>query len=185
MDESLKDPAAVTALALDALSTSIQASFIAMIGIPAEIAIGATLPPEAEDSVIVTGLIGLLGNWKGTGILECSPGMACQMSNLMLGVDDSLLKDDGMDAVAEMSNIIFGTMKTALEDALGYMGMSTPTVICGTNIGMYNAGSGLSTIPVRVGEYNVHVKLSLARAEEKRRPATTPAHLDKATCAVS
>ena len=173
MDDSLNNPAVVTALALDALSSSIKASFSAMIGLQAELA-AVTDAPKEDAPFIVAGLIGLMGNWKGTGILECTPDLACEMSNLMLGVEDSALKDDGMDAVAEMSNIIFGTMKTALEESLGYMGMSTPTVICGANVGMYNAGSGMTTIPVRVGAYNFHVKLSIMRSEEKRRPATTP-----------
>ncbi len=172
VDDCLNNAEAVTALAVDALSTSIKASFIAMIGLAAEIA--GEIQEPSETRYVVAGLIGLLGNWKGTGILECSPDLACEMSNLMLGVEDSKLKDDGMDAVAEMSNIIFGTMKTTLEESLGYMGMSTPTVICGTNVGMYNAGMGMTTIPVRVGEYNVQVKLSITRSEENRRPATTP-----------
>ena len=38
-----------------------------------------------------------------------------------------------LDAVAEVTNMIIGNVKTVLESRLGAMGLSTPTVIYGRN----------------------------------------------------
>jgi chemotaxis protein CheX len=41
--------------------------------------------------------------------------------------------EDVLDSVAEVTNMIIGNVKTVLENKLGGMGLSTPTVIYGRN----------------------------------------------------
>ena len=51
------------------------------------------------------------------------------------------MNEDVLDAVAEVTNMIIGNVKTALEDRLGAMGLSTPTVIYGRNFQTRSAGN--------------------------------------------
>jgi chemotaxis protein CheX len=41
------------------------------------------------------------------------------------------VNDDVMDAVAELSNMVVGSLKTVLEEESGPMGLSVPTVVWG------------------------------------------------------
>jgi chemotaxis protein CheX len=43
------------------------------------------------------------------------------------------VNEDVLDAVAEVSNMIIGNVKTFLEDRLGSMALSIPTVVFGRN----------------------------------------------------
>lgn len=45
-----------------------------------------------------------------------------------------------LDAVAEISNMIFGNVKTALEEHVGPLGLSIPTVIFGRNFTTRSVG---------------------------------------------
>ncbi len=43
------------------------------------------------------------------------------------------VNEDVLDAIAEITNMIIGNVKNALEQKVGEMGLSTPTVIFGRN----------------------------------------------------
>jgi len=81
----------------------------------------------------VVSFIGLAGTWVGTGSISCSSACACQLASALLMGEYSAVDDDVLDAVAEVTNMILGNVKTSLEERLGPMGLSIPTVIYGRN----------------------------------------------------
>ena len=93
--------------------------FSTMLGVEigsGESSIEATTP-EANDGVVA--LIGVAGPWTGTGSLSCSPRMACRICSQMLMTESSSVDEEVLDAVAELTNMIVGGVKTELELATG------------------------------------------------------------------
>lgn len=116
---------AITESAHDVFSTMLGAE----LG-PGEACVEAT-KPEPNDGVVA--LIGVAGPWTGTGILSCSPKLACRMCAQMLMTESSSINEEVLDALAELTNMIIGGAKTALELELGPLGLSIPTVVYGKN----------------------------------------------------
>ena len=81
----------------------------------------------------VVSFIGIAGSWAGTGSLSCSPAMACRVCTQMLMTEATSVNEDVLDAVAELTNMIIGSVKTDLERELGPLGLSIPTVVFGRN----------------------------------------------------
>jgi len=88
-------------------------------------------PPEPVEGVV--SLIGLAGQWAGSGRFACSAGMALKISGALLMSEYSAIDDEVLDAIGEVTNMVLGNVKTALEAELGNMGLSIPTVIYGRN----------------------------------------------------
>jgi chemotaxis protein CheX len=91
---------------------------------------------EKEEAVPASGvvsLIGLAGEWVGSGSLSCSAQFACKICSQLLMAEYESINDEVLDSVAEITNMIIGNVKTVLEERLGGMGLSTPTVIYGRN----------------------------------------------------
>jgi chemotaxis protein CheX len=96
---------------------------------------------EAVPSSGVVSLIGLAGSWVGSGSLACSAGCATKIASALLMTPYEAINEDVLDAVAEVTNMIIGNVKTALEARLGAMGLSTPTVIYGRNFQTRSSGN--------------------------------------------
>ncbi len=107
--------------------------FTTMLG--SEIASGEvsieTTSPEPNDGVV--SFIGIAGSWAGTGSISCSPALACRVCAAMLMTEATAVNEDVLDAVAELTNMIIGSVKTDLEHHLGPLGLSIPTVVFGRN----------------------------------------------------
>ncbi|MBI4906825.1 MAG: chemotaxis protein CheX [Acidobacteria bacterium] len=88
--------------------------------------------PELPPAGILS-LIGFAGSWVGTGSMSCSTALACQLADALFMSPHSAVEEEVMDAVAEMTNMILGYVKTELEEILGPMMLSIPTVIYGRN----------------------------------------------------
>lgn len=114
----------------------------------------------------VVALIGLAGNWVGTGLISCSPSFACKISSMMLMTEFNAIDNDVLDAIAEVANMVIGNVKTALEDHLGPMGLSIPTVVYGRNFHTRSVGQNQWTVvPFVWGNDLLEVKLCLAPSE--------------------
>jgi chemotaxis protein CheX len=87
--------------------------------------------PEPNDGVV--SFIGIAGTWAGTGSITCSPVVACRVCAAMLMTEATSVNEDVLDAVAELTNMIIGSVKTDLETHLGPLGLSIPTVVFGRN----------------------------------------------------
>ena len=120
---------------------------------------------DATDGVV--SFIGIAGSWAGTGSLTCSPAMACRICAAMLMAEAPAVNEDVLDAVAELTNMIIGSVKTDLESELGPLGLSIPTVVFGRNFKTRSAGTA-EWIHVRFlwDEDPLLIKMCLAPSEK-------------------
>jgi chemotaxis protein CheX len=120
--------------------------------------------PEANDGVV--SFIGLAGSWTGTGSLACAPATACRICSQMLMTENAAVDDEVLDAVAELTNMIIGGVKTDLEPHLGPLGLSIPTVVYGRNFKARGAGATEWIVATFAwDEHRLLVKLCLAPTE--------------------
>jgi chemotaxis protein CheX len=119
----------------------------------------------------VVALIGMAGNWVGTGSICCSADFACRICAQLLMTEANSVNEEVLDAVGEVTNMIIGNVKTTIEEILGPLGLSIPTVIFGHNFTTRSPGnSDWVVVPFRCGDQEVMlVKLFLA-------PASDPVH---------
>lgn len=87
--------------------------------------------PEPHEGVM--SFIGLAGAWAGTGTIMCPASVACRICSQMLMTESKSVDEEVLDAVAELTNIVIGSVKNELEHQLGPLGLSIPTVIFGRN----------------------------------------------------
>jgi len=127
-------------LIIESISSSTANVFSTMLGVelpPGEVCRQGE-PPEPDDGVV--SFIGIAGTWAGTGSLSCSPQMACRICSQLLMTESPAVNEDVLDAVAELTNMIIGSVKTDLESHLGPLGLSIPTVVFGRNFKTRSAG---------------------------------------------
>jgi chemotaxis protein CheX len=128
-------------LIIDSIGSSAANVFSTMLGVD--------LPPgerqletgEGEPNDGVVSFIGIAGSWAGTGSLSCSPQLACRVCSQLLMTETASVNEDVLDAVAELTNMIIGNVKTDLENHLGPLGLSIPTVVFGRNFKTRSAGN--------------------------------------------
>jgi len=125
---------------VQSLSRAVENVFSTMLGatvVPGEVTFenGA---PDAHDGVL--SFIGLAGSWAGTGCVSCSPVLACRVCSQMLMTENTAVNEEVLDAVAELTNMIIGSVKNDLEEELGPLGLSIPTVVFGKNFRAKSAG---------------------------------------------
>lgn len=116
-----------------AIKTASHEVFLTMLGVDLTAGEVFTEKMEAAPASGVVSLIGLAGPWIGTGSVSCTAAFACRIASQMLMAEYPAICEDVLDAVAEITNMIIGNVKTALENRLGSMLLSTPTVIYGRN----------------------------------------------------
>ncbi len=124
-------------------------------------------------------LVGITGDWGGSGMFCCSPALAGLIATRMLGAPPSEAKtavdDEVLDVVAEVTNMMVGNIKNGLEHITGPMAISVPTVIHGRNFQFRNA-SGLRGVAVAFlteGE-KFEVRITLAPAAEQASRSRIP-----------
>jgi chemotaxis protein CheX len=161
---------------LEAINQSTQQVFSTMMG--SELERGEVLPPtyqEEDPPCEVVGLIGVAGSWAGTGNISCSADTACKVCAHMLMTEATAVNEDVLDAVAELTNMIIGNVKTELESQVGPLGLSIPTVVYGRNFHTKTAGTpGWIILRFRWGADAFTVKFCL-----------TPQHRDTHSTPVS
>lgn len=173
MNPVMTDPNAVRDLATDALKSVLVHSFQTMVGLDAALGAEYEHRYNGKSSRSVAGVIGWVGDWNGTGILECSPEFACRLAGLMLGAETQTLNEDALDVVAEMTNIIFGALKTEIQAALGSVGLGVPTIVYGNDVGMRSTSEAFTVVPFQIDGDSLNVKLYMTHGQEKRNPLST------------
>lgn len=122
----------------------------------------ATHPAEG-----VLSLVGLAGQWIGTGGIACSAPTACRLAGQFLMSEFAAVNDEVLDALGELTNIIVGTLKTALQVELGPMALSVPMVICGSSFRTRSAGSAeWLVVPFVLDDDTLRVQLCLTPARQ-------------------
>lgn len=125
----------------------------------------------------VVSLIGLAGHWVGTGSISCSADFARKVSSQLLMSQFEAVDEDVLDAVAEITNMIIGNVKTAIEEDLGPMGLSIPTVVYGRNFSTRSVGKNeWVVVPFMSCGERMEVQLCLAPARNGFlvRPVSNP-----------
>ena len=128
-------------LIVESIDQSARNVFSTMLGV--ELDPGASTveqwSPDTNDGVM--SFIGVAGAWAGTGSVSCSPTLACRICAQMLMTEASSVNEEVLDAVAELTNMIIGSVKTDLEKEVGPLGLSIPTVVFGKNFKTKSAGT--------------------------------------------
>jgi chemotaxis protein CheX len=136
--------------------------FSMMLGLEIEVGVNFVETASPAESQKVVALIGLAGQWIGTGVVGCSPEFACRIASLMLMTEYEAVNEEVLDAMAEMANMIFGNVKTELEEHLGGLGLSIPTVIFGRNFTTRSVGQHAWTVfPIKAGIDEMELKFCL------------------------
>jgi chemotaxis protein CheX len=160
----------------DSIRRSVIHVFSTMLGVelgPGEASIERSTP-DANDGVV--SFIGVAGAWAGTGSVFCSADLACRVCNQMVVTDNHEVNEEVLDAIAELTNMIVGSVKTDLEGQVGPLGLSIPTVVFGRNFRTKSAGA-TDWVVVRFpweGEM-LQVKMGLAPHEKAARLFAHPA----------
>lgn len=142
--------------------------FSMMLGIELE-----DLPSSVDESASgptegVVALIGLAGDWAGSGTFSCTAAGARRLSGNLLMAEFAAVDDEVLDAVGEIANMVLGNVKTALEERLGPMGLSIPTVIYGRNFTTRSVSRSKWTLaPFRFEDEVVEVHMCLAPSKDR------------------
>jgi chemotaxis protein CheX len=146
-----------------------------------EITAGEILKEHTVSAANISGvvsIVGLAGIWSGTGGVACSGTLACKLSSQFLMTEYDSVNDDVLDAIGELTNMIIGNVKTALEERLGPMGLSTPTVIFGRNFQTRSARSHEWTvIPFECGVDQLFVQMCIGPNTNTSRTIRSEIHL--------
>jgi chemotaxis protein CheX len=152
--------------------------FGTMLNLPLETAPAHQEPvhPATYDGVVA--LIGVAGPWTGTGRISCTPQFACAMAGALLMTEYAEVDEDVMDAVAEVANMVVGNVKTLLEERVGPLGLSIPTVIFGRSYKTRSAGVlEWTVVPFQCGAEILEVRFNLMKTPEVSHPLLRPEHL--------
>lgn len=114
----------------------------------------------------VVSLIGLTGEWIGTGLVTCSAALACKLSALLLMTEhvesDEAVNEEVLDSMAEITNMVIGNVKNILEAELGELHLSIPTVVYGKNLTTRSVNDGeWVVVPFECQGDRLSVKLCL------------------------
>lgn len=145
--------------------------FSTMLGV--EVQAGATsvnAPVDNQNGGVVS-LVGLTGNWSGSGSIRCSARLACVISGKMLLAEFDHVNDEVLDAMGEIANMIIGNFKDDAAHKLGALGLSTPTVIHGNNFQTRNwNGQSWIGVPFECDGEVFEVKICLVQGRTPREP---------------
>jgi chemotaxis protein CheX len=132
--------------------------------------------PATYDGVVA--LLGVAGPWTGTGRISCSPEFACTMAGALLMSSYESVDEEVMDAVAEVSNMVIGNVKTLLEERVGPLALSIPAVIYGRSYKTRSAGvMEWTVVPFHCGAETLEVRFNLMESPRVVHPMMRPEYL--------
>jgi CheY-specific phosphatase CheX len=144
--------------------------FSTMLGIEVELS-GEAADTKAPELGIIS-LVGITGDWGGSGVFCCTPVLASVICARMLGTDlnpgSPSIDEEVLDVVAEITNMMIGNIKNGLEGITGPLAISVPTVIHGRNFKFRNSfGLRGVTIAFKAEGEVFEVRISLAPVPER------------------
>lgn len=138
--------------------------------------VGLAGEADASASGLIS-LVGITGDWGGSGVFCCSPRFAAILCGRMLGSEvdpeNPVINEEVLDVVAEVTNMMVGNMKNGLEEITGPMAISVPTVIHGRNFQFRNAG-GMHGVSLRFKGEDEEFEVRIALAPVSPRPTAHP-----------
>jgi CheY-specific phosphatase CheX len=120
----------------------------------------------------IISLVGITGDWGGSGVFCCSPVLAAVLCSRMLGTElipgAPSIDEEVLDVVAEITNMSVGNIKNGLEPITGPLAISVPTVIHGRNFEFRNsAGLRGAALKFEADDQAFEVRISLAPTAEQ------------------
>jgi chemotaxis protein CheX len=154
-------------LVAQAIRAATEEVFATMLGAAIDFDESAKGDPDSG----MMALVGLTGGWSGAGTLLCSPALGNRASAAMFmseeAGDPNAINDEVLDAVAELTNMIVGNIKNALEPHVGPMAISIPSVIYGRNFHFRSlTGKILAGVAFRWDSEPLEVKVVLAPSSD-------------------
>lgn len=156
-------------LIVNSVVASVTEVFEMMLGMETQYE-GVVTDAQKSETGLVS-LVGITGEWGGSGVFCCSPEFANRLCISMLGglmeTTKAAIDDEVMDVVAEVTNMIIGNIKNLLEPVTGQLAISVPTVLHGRNFQFRNIG-GLrgTTLAFAAGDGRFEVRIALTYAPE-------------------
>jgi chemotaxis protein CheX len=152
----------ITAATLDVFST--------MLGLPLEVEEVSSPNAHTAKTMEVVGVVGLSGSVSGSGAFICGPKAACQIAASICPGEYTSVDETVLDAIGEMANLVIGYIKTKIEDQIGAMGLSVPTVVYGSSFGLhYKGGHPFTVVRFRSGDHIIWVQITLDPEGKKTR----------------
>lgn len=146
-----------------AVLNAAQDVFSTMLGMEAAHIAALSDAGSTDDRERVVALIGIAGDYIGTGMIGCSPKLACKASSVMMMAEYAAVDVEVLDAMGEIANMIFGNVKTALESEVGALGLSIPTVVFGRNFSTRSMGNhAWIHVPMKVDEEEIDIRFCIA-----------------------
>jgi chemotaxis protein CheX len=154
-------------LVLEAIRNATEEVFATMLGAAIEI----DDKPDSDPEGGMMALVGLTGNWSGAGTFGCSPALGNRAAAAMFmsepSADLTAINDEVLDTVAEITNMVVGNIKNALEPTLGPMAISIPSVIYGRNFHFRSlTGKVIAKAAFRWDNEPLEVKVVLAPSSD-------------------
>lgn len=151
---------------VELVQNSTKEVFSMMLGLAPECQEPFEESATTESFAGLVALVGIAGPWVGVGTLYCGRELGLKLTAAMLMEDHAEVDDEVLDAMAELANMIIGNVKTALEEELGALALSIPTVIYGRNYKALNGlGKSRIVVPFMVAGQPMWVKFCLMRQE--------------------
>jgi chemotaxis protein CheX len=152
------------------IHTAAEETFAVMLDLP--VTPSATQPENLEEVSVVeriVTLIAITGDYNGTGVTTCSPALARRISSRMFMAEYPEVNREVLDAMAEISNMIFGNVKTMLEEQVGELGLSTPMVIFGRGFCMRSISQQWISLSLQVEDEVLTLQMCLAQNRNSAR----------------
>ena len=154
-------------LVVQAIRAATEEVFATMLGAAIEFEDDAEADPEGG----MMALVGLTGHWSGAGTFGCSPALGNRAAAAMFmsepAADLTAINDEVLDAVAELTNMVVGNIKNTLEQELGPMAISIPSVIYGRNFHFRSlTGKVIAKASFRWDNEPLEVKVVLAPSSD-------------------
>jgi chemotaxis protein CheX len=116
--------------------------------------------PELPGKPRVAALIGFTGAYVGNGTISCTPQLACAIASTMMMAEYETVDGEVVDALGEMSNMIFGNVKNDLEEHLGPLQLGIPSVIVGQRFDIHSTQKPASVkIALLTGAHRCDIQL--------------------------
>lgn len=144
-----------------------------------EVRFTGAVSDTATSNTGLISIVGITGEWSGSGVFCCSPSLAGLICARMLGTAVSetpgSVDEEVLDVVAEVTNMMIGNVKNGLEPITGPLAISVPTVIHGRNFQFRNAqGLRGATLSFEAEGESFEVRIGLAPGSAQSARAKTP-----------
>jgi len=115
------------------LTEAVRQVFTSMLGLDLDL-VNMQGSPDLKFERKISSTVGILGDWNGAVVLECSSSTACRLAAAMLGLETpEEVNEDVRDVIGEITNMVAGNFKSTLP---GNSVLTLPCIIIGSDYSM-------------------------------------------------